>query len=160
MGRPGDLLGDTGADFGHGVGAPGVESNQGQAGGAAYVCQKRIAILAAWALVGRVVQFDGAQHRQVAGGAKNEIEMLGADLVEGALPGLPGQAAANRDGIRDPHLAEELKVLSDGLIENAVKGAFRRREECGLFLIGKGLGLALGLPLFDDKDEDQQHDYG
>lgn len=105
-----------------------IEIDQGKPRCIARIQKEYIAVLPVISLMRSIIQLDGAQNRQIARGTKNEVKMLGADLIESARSGLIVESAANGKHVRDTYFAKYLKVFSNRLTENTIERTFCRRK--------------------------------
>lgn len=93
------------------------------------VFQEFVAFLAVFLVVGFIVEFDGGDGGQVVGFADDEVEVFGADAVEGFLPLAAVAAGLGFQQVGNADFAEQaIFVTVYGLQQYAVEGAFRRGE--------------------------------
>jgi hypothetical protein len=80
--------------------------------------EKGIALLALALLVRAIVKLDHANDRKVAFRAEDEVKMLCADAVEGALPAAAIGYGTRTDDIGDAHLPENPVLRANRLLEH------------------------------------------
>lgn len=72
--------------------------------GAAYLSHQFIPRLRPLAGMGPVAELNGADNREIAGAADDEVEVFGCDAIKHPLPGRPAQASLDLCKISKPNL--------------------------------------------------------
>ena len=143
---------DQGTDFGGSVGVLDGDVQNGEAGSVEGGVHEGITLLAIFALVGGVVQFDDQERGEGIRVTEHEVHVLAIDPVE-MVSGLRG-APRDFQEIAEPDLGEDRVALIDGLAEDPIERALRCREERGSLLVWQGVGFLGDLPGKTEPEQD------
>lgn len=102
-----------------------------------------------------IIELDSADDGEIVFAAQHEIEVLGADAIEGLLAVAVAQTSMWLDDVCNTNLAKDAIFLRNRLLKNTEKRALRRREQSLFLSIRESFGLAA--LLFQLRDNRHQH---
>jgi len=105
----------------------GRDMQDGKPGGLEGAIHEGVPRAAIGTLMGRVVELDGQDWRQVPGAAEHEVDVFPIDLVP-VGPELLG-ARGHGEHVPQAHFREDRVPALDGLDEHAAEGALRAGEK-------------------------------
>lgn len=104
-----------------------------------------------------IIELDSTGNGEIIFAAQHEIEVLGADAIEGFLTVAVAQTSPRFNDICNTNFAKDAIFFPNCLIKNTEKRAFRRREQSLFLGVRKGFGPALLFQLGDNRHQHKKY---